>query len=234
MTEAEWLACEYPDPMLEFLRGRVSERKFRLFSVACCRRTWSFQNAVLSCKAGAISDAHADGLATEPMAGSVEGDAREWRGGVHRNGGAAVVLTGEEAVEVWAAVARPETVAMTVALMVAEEARAAGTDPGTIAAMDEAANYGVVRREEQCQTALLREIIGDPFRPVTLDPSWITSTVTTLASQMYESRDFGAMPILADALQDAGCDNEDFLDHCRGSGPHVRGCWVVDLVLGSE
>ena len=56
----------------------------------------------------------------------------------------------------------------------------------------------------------------------------------TLARQMYESLDFGAMPILADALQDAGCDSADILNHCRGPGPHVRGCWVVDLVLGKE
>jgi hypothetical protein len=54
----------------------------------------------------------------------------------------------------------------------------------------------------------------------------------SLARQMYESRDFSSMPILADALQDAGCDNDDILNHCRGPGPHVRGCWVVDLVLG--
>ncbi|AMV24453.1 hypothetical protein VT84_08650 [Gemmata sp. SH-PL17] len=65
-------------------------------------------------------------------------------------------------------------------------------------------------------------------------PSWQTSTAVALASQMYESRDFGAMPILADALQDAGCDNADVLVHCRGSGPHVRGCWVVDLLLGKK
>jgi hypothetical protein len=78
---------------------------------------------------------------------------------------------------------------------------------------------------------LLRDIIGNPFRPVTADPTWLTSTVTALAKQMYESRDFTAMPILADALQDAGCDHADILAHCRGDGPHVRGCWVVDLVL---
>ena len=59
-------------------------------------------------------------------------------------------------------------------------------------------------------------------------------TAVALARQMYESRDFSAMPILADALQDAGCDNEDILSHCRSDGPHVRGCWVVDLVLGKE
>jgi hypothetical protein len=61
--------------------------------------------------------------------------------------------------------------------------------------------------------------------------TWRTSTAVALARQMYDSRDFSAMPILADALQDAGCDNADILDHCRGPGPHVRGCWVVDLIL---
>ncbi len=82
--------------------------------------------------------------------------------------------------------------------------------------------------------ALLRCIFGNPFRPVTFSPSWRTSTAVALAAQMYDARDFGAMPILADALQDAGCDSADVLDHCRGPGPHVRGCWVVDLVLGKE
>ncbi|WP_052562161.1 hypothetical protein [Gemmata sp. SH-PL17] len=81
---------------------------------------------------------------------------------------------------------------------------------------------------------VLRDIFGNPFRPVTLSPSSITSIAVALAAQMYESRDFSAMPILADALQDAGCDNDDILNHCRGPGPHVRGCWVVDLVLGKQ
>jgi hypothetical protein len=86
--------------------------------------------------------------------------------------------------------------------------------------------------QEMCH--LIRDIFGNPFRPATLDPAWRTDTAVTLAKQMYESREFGAMPILADALQDAGSDSEDVLDHCRGPGPHVRGCWVVDLVLGKE
>ena len=84
---------------------------------------------------------------------------------------------------------------------------------------------------------LIREIFGmhrgGKFPPY-WQPSWTTDTVLSLARQMYESRDFSAMPILADALQDAGCDNDDILTHCRGNGPHVRGCWVVDLVLGKE
>ncbi|VTR91873.1 Uncharacterized protein (Fragment) OS=uncultured bacterium PE=4 SV=1 [Gemmata massiliana] len=88
--------------------------------------------------------------------------------------------------------------------------------------------------QQAVTVAVLRDIFGNPFRPVTFSPSWRTSTAVTLAAQMYESRDFSAMPILADALQDAGCDSADVLDHCRGPGPHVRGCWVVDLVLGKE
>jgi hypothetical protein len=82
--------------------------------------------------------------------------------------------------------------------------------------------------------ALLHDIAGNPYRPAKFKPHWRTDTVTVLARQMYNSRDFGAMPILADALQDAGCDNEQVLTHCRNEGEHVRGCWVVDLVLGKE
>jgi hypothetical protein len=82
--------------------------------------------------------------------------------------------------------------------------------------------------------ASLREVFGNPFRTVTFSPEGRTDIAVALARAMYESRDFSAMPILADALQDAGCDSEDILSHCRGGGPHVRGCWVVDLVLGKE
>lgn len=88
--------------------------------------------------------------------------------------------------------------------------------------------------EWKVQGDLFRDIFGNPFRPVTLDPEWLTSTVTALARHMYDSLDFTAMPILADALEEVGCENADILSHCRGPGPHVRGCWVVDLVLGKE
>jgi hypothetical protein len=78
---------------------------------------------------------------------------------------------------------------------------------------------------------VVRELFGNPFRPVAFAPRWRTSTVTSLGRQAYGSRDFSTMPILADALQDAGCEEPVILDHCRGPGPHVRGCWVVDAVL---
>jgi hypothetical protein len=84
-----------------------------------------------------------------------------------------------------------------------------------------------------CQ-GIFRDIFGNPFRPVTVDPEWGTSTVVGIADGIYADRAFDRLPILADALQDAGCENSDLLDHCRGPGPHVRGCWVVDLVLGKS
>jgi hypothetical protein len=80
--------------------------------------------------------------------------------------------------------------------------------------------------------AEFRDVAGNPFRPVTFDPAWRTSAVLTLADHIYAGRAFDRLPILADALQDAGCEDAAVLAHCRGPGPHVRGCWVVDLVLG--
>ncbi|VTR98013.1 Uncharacterized protein (Fragment) OS=uncultured bacterium PE=4 SV=1 [Gemmata massiliana] len=74
--------------------------------------------------------------------------------------------------------------------------------------------------------------MGNPFRPVTFDSSWLTSTVSALAAGIYTESAFDRLPILADALQDAGCDNEDILTHFRSDGPHVKGCWALDLVLG--
>jgi hypothetical protein len=93
----------------------------------------------------------------------------------------------------------------------------------------------VYRAESAAHCDIIRDVFGNPFRPVVFSPAWRTDTAVSLARGMYESRDFGAMPILADALQDAGCDNDDMLGHCRDTKQiHVRGCWVVDLVLGKS
>jgi hypothetical protein len=90
------------------------------------------------------------------------------------------------------------------------------------------------RNEESNLVALLRHIVGNPFRPVTADPSWLTSIVVALAQAIYDERAFGRMPVLGDALEEAGCGDRDILDHCRQPGEHVRGCWVVDLILGKQ
>src|SRR5262249_19119703 len=88
-----------------------------------------------------------------------------------------------------------------------------------------------VRPDRVCQ--LLREIVG-PFRIVRLDRSWQTATTIAIAQTIYDSQDYTAMPILADAIEDAGCDDADILSHLRGPRPHARGCWLVDLLLAKE
>ena len=83
----------------------------------------------------------------------------------------------------------------------------------------------------------LRDIFGNPFRPAPLDPTWLRwneDTIPRLAQAIYDERRFQDLPILADALEEAGCTSGDILEHCRGPGPHVSGCWVVDLLLGKQ
>jgi hypothetical protein len=97
--------------------------------------------------------------------------------------------------------------------------------------IDATASMGAQESHEQSK--LVRDIFGNPFHPVSFNSAWRTDTAVSLARQMYDSREFGAMPILAYALQDAGCEDEHILNHCRDANqPHVRGCWVCDLVLG--
>src|SRR5262245_38835167 len=88
--------------------------------------------------------------------------------------------------------------------------------------------------ERATLVTVVRDIFGNPFRPLGFDPRWRTTDVLGLARAIYDDRAFHRLPLLADALMDAGCDHDDILAHCRGDGPHVRGCWVVDLVLGKE
>src|SRR5262249_19280789 len=110
---------------------------------------------------------------------------------------------------------------------------AATSETGVIAS-EQALLQKKLKGEVAQQVALYRDIFGNPFRAVTLDPSWLTATVLTLAAGIYADRPFDRLPILADALQDAGCGNADVLDHCRSNSPHARGCWVVDLVLNKR
>jgi hypothetical protein len=91
--------------------------------------------------------------------------------------------------------------------------------------------------EVAAQVALLHDLFGNSFRPSTLDPTvlaWNGGTVPKLAQAIYDERRFADLPILADALEEAGCSNPDVLAHCRSDGPHVRGCWAVDFLLGKS
>jgi hypothetical protein len=111
------------------------------------------------------------------------------------------------------------------------------TDQSPVQATDQFA--AEVRRilgggERIAQCEIIRCVFADPVRPVAFDPRWRTADAVGLARAIYEDRAFDRLPLLADALMDAGCEEEQVLGHCRGEGPHVRGCWVVDLILGKD
>jgi hypothetical protein len=236
MTESAWMTSDDAHRMLEYALPCATGRKLRLFAVACCRRiVHAFPDQTDAKDRLVMAERYADGLAT----------ASEIQGAQHLylcGGGVSFDRFGHEAareVPQWAAVSaqlkceaaarfgltkpppRPNLVGRLRRLFI-RPTMPLPTDPPPPEYL----------AELRSQAALLRDIFGNPFRPAAFAPEWRTSTAVALAQQMYESRDFGAMPILADALQDAGCDSGDVLDHCRGPGPHVRGCWVVDLVLG--
>jgi len=106
---------------------------------------------------------------------------------------------------------------------------------------DEPAFHAADTKEKTAQAFLLREIFGNPIRPVTINPVWLTQTVLALAQAAYDNRNLPAgtldnarLAVLADALEDAGCTNQDILNHCRQPGEHVRGCWVLDAILGKD
>jgi hypothetical protein len=234
MTEAEWLATAEPESMLDALCDAPSERKLRLFAVACCRRIWPLLADDRSRRAVELTEAWADDRRAscnldqadldpgyDDWLGEVD---RVWRAAVEAEHAAAAGRYGGDHAARAGAGAASSTATPTLTV---EDIQAAAR----------AASAGVVGnedRESAAQAHLLRCIFGNPFRLVALDPSWLTSTAVALAAGIYDDRAFDRLPILADAFQDAGCDNEDILTHCRGPGPHVRGCWVVDLVLGKE
>jgi hypothetical protein len=87
---------------------------------------------------------------------------------------------------------------------------------------------------QKWQRMILRDIFGNPFRPTVADPEWLSPTVQSIAASIYKGRAFDRLPVLADAFEEAGCTNADVLLHCRKPAEHVRGCWVVDLVLGKQ
>jgi hypothetical protein len=91
------------------------------------------------------------------------------------------------------------------------------------------------RQSTEFQRAAIHEIFGNPFRPVTVEPAWRTPDVMRLAHDLYAEKAFDRMPILADALEEAGCASLGVLEHCRDSRlVHLRGCWAVDLVLARQ
>ena len=226
MDEGEWLACADPQKMLEFLRGKVSDRKLRLFASACARRLWRLLTEEESRRAVEVAERFTDGRASADHLAEAEESADEATIAVYGTAEADVSAAFYAAdAASWAATGDPEKAATFAVQAVSD------------ACLRE--RYRVVERA--AQAALLRDVLGNPFRPAAISPAWQTPTVVALAQAASDERELPAgtldttrLAVLADALEEAGCTDPDLLIHLREKGPYVRGCWVVDLLLGKE
>ena len=240
MTEAEWLACTDPKPMLEFVRGKVSDRKLRLFGCACCRRIWRLLTDARSRKAVEVAELHALGLVSEEererallMACDAFQEADE--DDPYAEPGADI--TSSLLCPSTADASHPTSFdAHEISVAAAELVAIEGSSP---ADEDPTGNkWERIRAGERAvQCHLLIDIIGNPFRPVSVDPSWLTLAVVKQAKAISRKRAFDRLFMLSTDLEGAGCTNArcpSLLEHCRAPGLHVRGCWVVDLLLGKE
>jgi hypothetical protein len=234
MKEDEWLACNDPRRLLDFLRGRASDRKRHLFTCACCRRVWHLLADQRSRQAVEVGERYADGRATRADLLAARAAARAGFGAAA--GGVAQMAAGIAGCATFLDRDPADTVTGPAAACVASAAGVSGpaihpsVSPAWVAARD---------AEYAAQVALLRDLFGNPFRPVTTKPDWLTPTVVAVARAAYDERhpecgalDNARLGVLADALEEAGCSEPTMLAHLRGPGPHARGCWVVDALLG--
>ncbi len=253
MTEGEWLTANvssllndldglaYPHYAAELppaLRARATGRALRLFACACCRCLWA-RLPTDRCRAAVEA---AERYADDPAAGDDLRQAQADAAAAYRDWSAA-----------WVASLPPDCHPLDrarrsfqpdQAVVVAVRWATADDLGGELGYMyaclwaahsreGDAAVLAALRRYAD----LLRDVFGNPFHPVAFDPAWRAwnhGTVPAIARRAYDERAFHDLPILADALEDAGCGDADLLAHCRCGGEHVRGCWAVDLLLGKH
>jgi hypothetical protein len=208
MTEDAWLRGTDPTPLLEFLWGtdRLPERKGRLFAAGCCRRVWHLLNDRRSEQAVEVVERWADGEARHEELATAHASAWQAWGTPARS------AASEASAVPWA---------LGVTVAAAHYTAWAGRD-------------GSRADERRAQAELLRCLVGNPFRPrPAVLPVWMRwngGVVRCLAESIYDGRAFDQVGVLADAVEEAGCDSPEILGHLRGLGPHARGCWVLDLI----
>ncbi|HEY7310847.1 MAG TPA: hypothetical protein VH643_15895 [Gemmataceae bacterium] len=248
MTEAEWLAGADPKPMLdEMLFDReeatdeaTSPRKLRLFMVACVRRQWHHLHDQRLRRALNIAEQFAELGAPREAPGEIleaKAQAKAAWNSIEDGPPLSAGIAAEFAVAPVRETLRNSL--LPNASCAAHHACSAAlpAPPYSPSETPKMREVRYLRPEAKAQADLLRCIFCNPFRPITLDPAWLTwhgGLLVSMAQKMYHSRDFADMPVLADALEEAGCQDQDILAHCRSGGEHVRGCWVVDALLGKS
>ena len=216
MTESEWLTATDPTAMLEFLQGKASDRKLRLFACGVSRQFAPLVRTDVFLLGIEAAEGFVDGQRTKAAMTRCRRAMKERM---------VELVGGYPQSDEWKAL-------FLTSLAIGEK-EYRGFSASLFNMLQSRGGYPL-KRVINSAGLIVSDIFGNPFRPVTLDPRWQSETVVALATGIYAERAFDRMPILADALEEAGCDHTDILAHCRGDGPHVRGCWVVDLILGKE
>jgi len=245
LTESQWQALSDPRVLLEFLRNRISNRQLNLFSIACCRRAWN----LLAAPSRALIEAterFVDGFLSKwqldqayQAAVSTEIELMRHRMDLTEGGGTSSPNGHETALaHRRLAAASAVTYGQPSSSFIGHYTENTPNRDNGMMAMISQITVAISGRvsdpaEFALQCDLLRDITGNPFRPVVLDPAWQTDAVVPLAQAIYAGA-FHQMPVLADALEGAGCTEAAILEHCRGPGPHVQGCWVLDLLLAGR
>jgi hypothetical protein len=230
MREADWLGAKDPDPMLDYLRGRASDRKLRLFAAACCRVVWDLLD-VRGRSAVEVAESYAEEEATSNQLALVRGPAQ-----AAENGSTGARRHAARAAY-WATKTNIGECLSTLCAAAAEAAGETKVQETGSPSSDWAALEAALRSAAAHQADLLRECFGNPFQPVAVSAGWLAwggGIVRRLAQAAYEERAFDRLPVLADALEEAGCSDAAILAHCRAGGPHVRGCWVVDALTAKK
>ncbi len=230
LDESQWFTCQDPTPMLVFLRDKASERKLRLFAVACCRHIWNLIPDKPGHEAVEQAERYSDGVASRQQL------ARARRACSPR---AYLNRPLFERDNAWIAMLAVLCSVSNNVLELEGSAMASAMAYGGFSLIEAreklppiAQRQKARAQENSFQASLLREIFGNPFRSVTFDPVGLTPAIRSLADAVYTERAFERMPVLGDVLEAAGWNSVDVLGHCREPGEHVRGCWVVDALLG--
>jgi hypothetical protein len=232
VDEKDWLTSDDPECLLELLiyELRVAERKLRLFACACCERISQYVDPSLVVLLG-LAERYADGLIDAFEMTAAHDSARRQFGTWDTNDPHYRPREAANEAFILAAEVCPERSNPHRNHLVPFAYESSGL--AAITLEHASRSYDALRNESAHQCILLHEIFGNPFRPVTFHVAWRTTDVMILARGIYHEKDFDRIPILADALQEAGCNNDDLLNHLRDtSATHVRGCWALDLVLG--
>jgi len=218
MNEIEWLKSSDPLELIRYLDSKSRVRKHLLYGCAECRRKWDhFSGDAVSIQNLELAERYADG---EVEASELR-NAKDAMYYGYVKGGSSITMFLLEIDSI-------SPVEAVVSSILEELTNWALDNVG------EDKTPEVIKEEELLQVQLVHDVFGNPFRKVKLNRKTLSSQAISIATAIYDDRAFNRLPILADALQESGVDNEDILNHLRSHGPHVRGCWALDLVLGKK